>query len=98
VIVSVLRLPVREGAEEAFARAFADLRVFEHSRESGGFLGGRVLRPLVPGESFLVVAEWENADAYRAWLDNPVREQLGAGLEHMIDGDVPVGSLYEDAE
>jgi heme-degrading monooxygenase HmoA len=98
VIVSVLRVPVRRGAEEELARAFADLQVFERSRQSGGFLGGRLLRPLSPGEPFLVIAEWKDAEAYQGWLDNPVREQLAASLAHLVDGDVPTGALYEDAK
>jgi heme-degrading monooxygenase HmoA len=95
VIVSVLRVPVREGAADELARAFAELDVFEHARRSGGFIGGRLLRPLQPGEPMLVVAEWEDAAAYQSWLDNPVRHRIGERLGFLLEGDVPVGVLYE---
>jgi heme-degrading monooxygenase HmoA len=94
-VVSVLRLPVRPGKEDELVAAFAELRIFERSRESGGFLGGRLLCP-IGGGAFLVVAEWENAGDYQAWLDNPVREEIGGRLEHLVAADVPAGELYEE--
>jgi heme-degrading monooxygenase HmoA len=95
-VVSVLRLPVLPGSEDAFARAFAELEVFRHSQESGGFLGGRLLRPMSDGP-FLVIAEWESGQAYQGWLDNPVREELGAQIEPLLEEGVAAGELYEDA-
>jgi heme-degrading monooxygenase HmoA len=92
-VVSVLRLHERDGAD--LAAAFAQLEVFEHSRRSGGFLGGRLLRS-VDDSGYLVVAEWEDADAYRAWLDNPVRLELGAQLELLLTEDVAPGELFEE--
>ena len=96
MIVSVLPIAVRAGAEEEFVRTFAEIRVFEHSHASGGFLGGRVLRPLAEGEPFLVVAEWESREAYQGWLDNPVRAELSAALEPLLAGHVAHGGFYED--
>jgi heme-degrading monooxygenase HmoA len=96
VIVSVLPIAVRAGAEEEFVRTFADIRVFEHSHESGGFLDGRVLRPLAAGEPFLVVVEWESSDAYHGWLDNPVRAELSAALEPFLAEHVAHGGFYEE--
>jgi heme-degrading monooxygenase HmoA len=94
-VVSVLRLAVRPGSEDALVRAFAELEIFRHSEESGGFLGGRLLRPQ-GGGAFLVIAEWENDHAYRGWLENPVREELGAHIEPLLAGDIQAGELYED--
>jgi heme-degrading monooxygenase HmoA len=96
-VVSVLVLPVRPGAADGVAGAFAELEIFEHSRRSGGFRGGRLLRPRADGEPFLVMAEWDDADAYQAWLDNPVREQLRAGLEALVPEGELVGTVYEEA-
>jgi heme-degrading monooxygenase HmoA len=93
-VVSVLRLPVRPGSEDALVRAFAELEVFKHSERSGGFLGGRLLRPLAGGP-FLVIAEWESDRAYTGWLENPVRERLGAHIEPLLAGEVEAGDLYE---
>ena len=94
-VVSVLRLPVRPGKEDELVRAFADLGVFERCRASGGFLGGRLLRPIAGGP-FLVIAEWESADDYQGWLDNPVREEVGGRLEELVAEDVQAGELYEE--
>lgn len=95
-VVSLLRLPVRSGAEDALVQAFDELRIFERSAESGGFLGGRLLRPVSGAPGVLVVAEWEGASDYRGWLDNPVRDELGRALEPLLEGDVEAGELFEE--
>ena len=94
-VVSVLRLPSGPEARTRLCVPSPELEIFRHSRESGGFLGGRLLRPR-DGGTFLVIAEWESDDAYRRWLDNPVREELGAHLEPLLAGDIQPGELYED--
>jgi heme-degrading monooxygenase HmoA len=94
-VVSVLRLSVRPGREDELVRAFDELEIFERSRESGGFLGGRILRPL-GGGPLLVVAEWESAGDYQGWLDNPAREELGGRLEPLLADEVHAGELYEE--
>ena len=43
-----------------------------------------------------MIAEWESDTAYRGWLDNPVREELGAQIEPLLEGDIQAGELYED--
>ena len=96
-VVSVLTLPVRVGAEEAIESAYEELGIFELSRESGGFLGGRLLRPLGAGEPFLVVAEWEGPEDYQRWLDNPVRAALNERIARYLSGGVAAGALYEEA-
>jgi heme-degrading monooxygenase HmoA len=95
-VVSLLRLPVRPGAEAELVHAFDELRIFARSRESGGFLGGRLLRPVGGKPGMLVVAEWEGPADYRGWLDNPVREELGRRLGPLLDGDVEAGELFEE--
>ena len=94
-VLSILRLVPRPGAADELARRFGALGIFEHSRRSGGFLEGRLLRPL-EGDAFVVVAEWETPEAYQAWLDNPLRATLGAELEPLLDADVRSGQLYEE--
>lgn len=94
-VVSVLQLLPQPGAADELARRFGALEIFEHSRRSGGFLGGRLLRPL-DGDAFVVVAEWQTDEDYRRWLDNPVRAELGAELEPLLDADVVSGQLYEE--
>jgi heme-degrading monooxygenase HmoA len=96
-VVSVLPIAVRPGAEEGLVRAFRELRVLEHARRSGGLVAGRLLRPLGPGEPFLVVAEWESQEAYERWLASPLREELAARLEPLLAGSVRPGGLYVEA-
>jgi heme-degrading monooxygenase HmoA len=95
-IVSVLRLAVHPGSEEALARAFAELGVFERSRESGGFHGGRVLLPRSPGDPVLVLAEWDGEADYERWLANPVREELKVRLEPLLATEPGGGALYQE--
>jgi heme-degrading monooxygenase HmoA len=90
----VLRIPVRDGAD--LEGAFARLEIFEHSRRSGGFRRGQLLRPVERGDPYLVVAEWDDTEAYRRWLDNPVRDELSEQLEPLLAGDVASGELYEE--
>jgi heme-degrading monooxygenase HmoA len=96
-VVSVLALAARPGAEDDLVRAFAEQEVFGHSRRSGGFITGRLLRPLIPGEPFLVIAEWEEPGSYERWLDNPVRDQLSAALQPLLAEHVATGKLYEES-
>jgi heme-degrading monooxygenase HmoA len=94
-VVSVLRVPVRAGAEDRLTEAYSSLGIFELARESGGFRSGRLLRPVIPGDPFLVVAEWDDAAAYQRWLDSPVRAGLASQLEPLIDGELE-GGVYEE--
>jgi heme-degrading monooxygenase HmoA len=94
-VVSVLQLVPRPGAADELARRFHAIEIFEHSRRSGGFRGGRLLRPL-DGGAFVVIAEWETREDYQGWLDNPVRAELGAQLEPLLHDDVSSGKLYEE--
>jgi heme-degrading monooxygenase HmoA len=95
-VISVLRLPVRPGAVEELARAFDELDVFGHSERSGGFLGGRFLRPLAEGAPVVVIAEWETPGSYQGWLDNPVRNALSEQLAPLLADEVAAGELYEE--
>ena len=96
-VVSVLELTVRRGQEHAFEQRFAQLDVFGRSRECGGFLHGRLLRPLSEDGRFLVIADWENASDYQAWLANPVRTELAAELEPLLLSEPVAGRLFEEA-
>jgi heme-degrading monooxygenase HmoA len=94
-VVSVLRLPVRAGAEEDVAEAYRRLDIFELARESGGFRGGRLLRPVAGGEPFLVVSEWDDTADYERWLKSPVRASLADELEPLLTSD-PESAVYEE--
>jgi heme-degrading monooxygenase HmoA len=93
---SLLQIPVRPGAEDEFARWFRAQGVFEHAASIQGFRGGRLLRPLEPGGAFVVSADWDGLDAYEAWLDAPIRDQLTRAIDHLVDGEMTV-ALFVDA-
>ena len=95
-MVSVLELYVLPGSEQAVARAYDELGIFERSRESGGFRSGRLLEPSEPGKPMLVIAEWDDAADYDRWLSNPVREELGGHLEPMLSGDPKVVGIFHE--
>ena len=97
MVVSVLALSVRPGAEDDLVRAFAEQDVFGHSRRSGGFVSGRLLRPLERGDPFVVIAEWDGPESYQGWLDNPIRGELSAALAPLLAEHVIPGKLYEEA-
>jgi heme-degrading monooxygenase HmoA len=96
MVVSVLQLAVTPGSEDELVRAFQEQDVFGHSRRSGGFLGGRLLRPLEPGDPVVVIAEWESAESYQGWLDNPIRGELSAAIAPLLAEQVVPGRLYEE--
>jgi heme-degrading monooxygenase HmoA len=89
-------LPVRPDAVEELARAFDELDVFGHSARSGGFVGGRFLRPLAEGGSVVVIAEWETPESYEGWLANPARDALRERLAPLLANEVGAGQLYEE--
>src|SRR5262249_24067304 len=95
-VVSVLELHVVPGSEQAVARAYDELGIFERARESGGFRSGRLLEPADPGRPMLVIAEWDGAGSYERGPGNPVREQLGDPLEHMLPGDPTVVGVFSE--
>ncbi len=94
---SILRIPVRAGAEDEFAQTFKDLEVFDHASRIEGFRHGRVFRPLAAGEPFVVLAEWDGPGAYDAWLEAPVRDELTRAMEPLLTGD-PAGAVYSIVE
>ena len=96
-IVSVLRMPIRPGADDELVRSFRELEVFEHARRSGGFRAGRLLRPVSAGQPVLVLAEWDAAADYDRWLANPVRERLKEAIDGLLAGELESG-VYEEAE
>jgi hypothetical protein len=51
----------------------------------------------MPGEPFLVIAEWDGPGSYQRWLENPVRDGLSEALKPLLAGDVGSGKLYEES-
>lgn len=95
--VSLLEIPVRPGCGDELVRAFAGLQVFERAGGRGTLRRARLLRPLDEGPTFLVLAEWDTPESYRAWLHDPVRNEVRAAMEPLLAGDVS-GNLFTVAE
>ena len=68
--------------------------MFGLAAQVGGFRSGELLQPSEPGAPFLVIAEWDDAEAYDRWLAAPARADLSSLLGPLLDGD-PSGGIYE---
>jgi heme-degrading monooxygenase HmoA len=94
MIVSVLTLPIRRGCEPETVQFYIERNVFRRAAQVGGFRAGKLLQPSEPGAPFLVVAEWDDAEAYDRWLAAPTRAELSNLLQPMLAGE-PSGDTYE---
>jgi heme-degrading monooxygenase HmoA len=97
VIVSVLQIPVRAGCESEVVRFYAERNVFGLAARGGGFHSGKLIQPVEPGSPFLVIAEWEDVEAYERWLAAPARAELSDVLGPLLDGD-PSGAVYNTVD
>jgi heme-degrading monooxygenase HmoA len=94
MITSVLSLPIRLGCEADAVQFYVERDVFRLAAQVGGFRSGKLLQPSEPGAPFLVIAEWDDADAYGRWLAAPTRAELSTLLQPLLGGD-PSGDTYE---
>src|ERR1700760_2517019 len=92
---SLLTIPVRDGAVEAFVDAFHRLDVFGHAAQGPESQGGELLRPQDGGTTFVVHARWASPAGYQAWLDAPVRATLTAEIEGLVGGEMS-SALYDE--
>lgn len=93
MVRSVLRMAVQPGKEREFEQVFARLRVLPRAQEAARMRGGELLRPLAGGPH-LVTATWDRPEDYQAWLDSPVRAELGEVL-HRYAAPGAAADLYE---
>lgn len=92
---SILKIPVRSGAEDDFVAMFARLDVFGHAAAIPAFRGGALLRPQDAGEDFVVHARWDGPSGYQAWLDAPIRAELNEQIGTFLSGSMS-GLLYDE--
>ena len=101
MIRSVLSLRAAAGKAEALEALYEKWQVLARARAFAGCREAVLLRsvddPLV---THLVTADWDTAEDYRRWVDDPwrtvVSQQLAALLDQG-DGEPVVGRLYEFA-
>jgi heme-degrading monooxygenase HmoA len=91
---SVLLFSILPGRRDEFLAGFRRLEVLRRASEQPGFRGGQLHVPVDGRDEALVTAEWDSPEAYRGWLDNPVRAEIQAELGPLLAA-APEPRLYE---
>jgi len=99
MIRSVLRLHAVPGRADEVAGLYADLRILERARAFGGCRDARLLRGLGDDDAtYLVMADWDAAEDYQRWVDDPWRADVSRRLADLLDpgaAEPTVGSVFE---
>jgi len=99
MIRSVLRLHADPARADEVAELYADLEILQRARAFGGCRDARLLRGLGDDDAtYLVMADWDAAEDYQRWVDDPWRADVSRRLADLLDpaADEPtVGSVYE---
>jgi heme-degrading monooxygenase HmoA len=92
---SVLRFALLPGRRDEFVATFSRIEVLETSSAQAGFRRGQLLVDVEDPDAALVIAQWDSPSAYRGWLENPVREEIGERLRPFLADDDPQGRVFE---
>lgn len=102
MIRSVLTLRARDDCRTALEDFYRDHRVLEISRSFPGCQGATLWRSVdTPRTTHLVIADWDDADAYHRWVADPFRDKTSAGLAALLDlepDEKIIGSLLEPVD
>jgi len=85
VIRSVLYLRPRADDGAAIVGFYRRHRVLERAAQQDGCLGAELQLPTKGSGDVLVTALWRDADAYRGWLENPVRAENADVLGSLVE-------------
>ncbi|MDQ7843634.1 MAG: antibiotic biosynthesis monooxygenase family protein [Armatimonadota bacterium] len=96
MIRSIIRLQVAAGREREFEETFRARGVLALAREVAGLRSGELLRPLRPGDPYVVIATWDSPAAYDAWVRSAARGQVNSAVP--ISEPVDPADLYEIVE
>lgn len=91
---SVLYIRAKPGCRDRIVELFSRLQVLEKASRQDGFISCEVQVPADDDDHVLVTALWTSADAYRGWLENPVREDLNRELGPLTASD-PEPRVYD---
>jgi heme-degrading monooxygenase HmoA len=94
---SVLFFALLPGKRDEFVAGFARLEVLRRASAQPGFRRGQLHVPVDGADEALVTADWDSPEAYRGWLDNPVRAEIQAELGPLLAAD-PEPRVYEVVE
>lgn len=99
VIRSVLTLRAADGKSDALEQFYAEHRILERARRFPGCRDAQLLRSLDGSAgTHLVIADWDTAEDYQRWVEDPWRRAQSQHFAGLLDADpdAPViGALYE---
>jgi heme-degrading monooxygenase HmoA len=91
---SVLYIRTKPGCRDQVVELFERLQILEQASLQPGFISSEVHVPVDGEDLVLVTATWSSAEAYRGWLESPVREEMRPSLEALAAGE-PESRVYE---
>lgn len=107
MIRSVLTLRAAAGQARALEELYAERGVLERAREFPGCRDAQLLRaidgsptahPFANPVTHVVIADWDTAEDYQRWVDDPWRAALSQQLVALLDTDPDepvVGGLFQ---
>ena len=99
VIRSVLALRAADGKSEALEDFYADEAILARSRQFPGCRDAVLLRAASgTSATHLVIADWDTAEDYQRWVQDPWRAAVSRRLAELLDtgSDEPVvGGVFE---
>lgn len=99
MIRSVLALRARNGQAEAIEDLYRERGVLDRAVRFRGCRAATLLRCTGDGPgTHLVIADWDDADAYRRWVADDWRAAVSAELAPLLEinaGEPLIGGLYE---
>jgi len=99
VIRSVLSLRAAHGKAQALEDLYDQWQIIPRARAFAGCRAADLLRSFDdPSVTHLVTADWDSAEDYQRWVDNPWRAVVSQQLSALLDqgdGESVVGRLYE---
>jgi heme-degrading monooxygenase HmoA len=99
VIRSVLALRAAEGKSEALEDFYAEQGILARSRAFPGCRDAVLLRATSGSPAtHLVIADWDTAEDYQRWVQDPWRATVSRRLAELLDTDPDepvVGGLFE---
>ncbi len=94
MVRSVLILRARDGRREDVVQLFERLGVLREASAVRGFVAAELSVATDGCDELLVVATWEDADAYDRWLQSSVRERMRPALQELL-AETPVPRTYD---
>jgi heme-degrading monooxygenase HmoA len=94
---SVLVFTILPSRREEFVVGFRRLEVLRRASLQPGFRRAQLHVPVDDRDEVLVTADWNSPEAYRGWLENPVRAEIQAELGPLLAAD-PKPRVYEVVE